>query len=100
MGHGLWRFGEDILILEARALNKAHLRICSSRFGRDVRQLYLVDNMSVALAFERRRASSSGLLIHVRRFSAMCFARNVFATIRWIPSEFNSSDEGRSVEPV
>ena len=49
--------------------------------GTSVRQLYLVDNMSVALAFERRRAHVHSLLVHIGRFAALCLCCDVFATV-------------------
>ena len=48
--------------------------------------------MSVALAVERRRAHVHRLLVHIRRFAALCLCRDLFATVRWIQSEFDTSD--------
>ena len=44
---------------------------------------------SVALAFQRRRGRAHRLLVHIRRFAALCLSRDIFATVRWIPCEFN-----------
>ena len=52
--------------------------------------------MSVALAFERRRAHAHRLLVHIRRFAAL----DVVATVRLIPSETNTSETGsRKYDP-
>ena len=91
-GHGQWQHVEDILVLEARALVKGLHRVACSSFGRNVRQLLLVDNMAVSLAFERRRSTTFRLLIHIRRFSAIALAKNIFTATRWVPSELNSAD--------
>ena len=90
---GKWNFNSGILELEGRALVKSLRRIALSVFGSDVRQLLLVDNMAVALAFDRFRSRSFALLKQIRRFSSYLLARNISTTVRWIPSEFNSSDE-------
>ena len=62
---GGWDRAEDILVLEARALVKGLIRIALSVFGSDIKQLLLVDNMSVCLAFERCRARSFMLLVQI-----------------------------------
>ncbi len=78
--------------MEARALVKSLKRIAMSIFGHDVRQLMLVDNMSVCLAFDRSRARNFPLLVQIRRFASYCLARNIQCSVRWIPSELNNSD--------
>ena len=90
---GRWHHEGNILELEGRALVKSLRRIALSVFGSDIRQLLLVDNMSVALSFDRFRSRSFKLLKQIRRFSAYLLSRNIHAVVRWIPSEFNSSDE-------
>ena len=73
---------------------------CHSLHGTSVKQLHLADNMSVAVAFERRRAHVHRLLVYIPRFTALCLCRDVFATVWWIPSEFNTSDAGsRKYDP-
>ena len=89
---GKWEFDEGILTLEARALVKSLKRIAMSVFGHDVRQLMLVDNMSVCLAFDRSRARNFPLLVQIRRFASYCLARNIQCSVRWVPSELNNSD--------
>ena len=100
-GTGIWAHWEGILLLESRALLKVRSRMCHMSHGTSVWQLYLVDNMSVALSFERRRAHVHRLLVHIRPFVALCLFRDVFATVRWAPSEFNTSDaRSRKYYPV
>ena len=90
---GKWSFEGQILELEGRALVKSLRRVATSVFGSDIRQLLLADNMSVALSFDRYRSRSYPLLKQIRRFSSYLLSRNITAVVRWIPSEFNSSDE-------
>ena len=97
---GKWMFREDILVLEARALVKVVQRMARTRFGRNIRQLVLVDNMSVCLAFDRSRCRSVGLLIQIRRCVAFCLARGIKVAVRWIPSELNNADRpSRKFDP-
>ena len=95
---GTWKHSEYIVILEARALNKALDRIAHTRYGHDVRQLFLVDSMSIALSFDRCRSRSFKLLRQIRRFASLCLARNLDPHVRWIPSELNSADEPSRTE--
>lgn len=95
---GTWKHEEHILVLEARALNKALDRVACSRFGKNIRQLMLVDSMSVALSFDRCRSRSFKLLKQVRRYAATCLARNIDPHVRWIPSELNSADEPSRID--
>ena len=74
-------FHDDMLRLEAQALVKGRL-------------LLLSDNISTVLCFNRGRSRHFKLLTQIRRFASVCLARNVRISIRWIPSEFNSSDKG------
>ena len=90
---GRWNFRAGILELEGRALVKSLRRVALSVFGSDIRQLLLVDNLAVALSFDRFRSRSYPLLKQIRRFASYLLARNITATVRWIPSELNNSDE-------
>ena len=72
---------------------KSLRKIVMTRFGHDLRQLMLCDNMSVVLAFSRFRSSKSIVLIQIRKFAAYGLARNVLTRVRWIPSELNFSDK-------
>ena len=69
-------------------------RVAESSFGKSVRQLFLVDHMFVCLAFEQARAKDYRLLCLIRRFASYLLARNIRASVRWMPSELNNADEG------
>ena len=73
---GKWMFAKDMLILEARALVKTVQRLARTRLGKNIRQLMLVDNMGVCLAFDRSRCRNFGLLIQVRRCVAFWLAKS------------------------
>eukprot|EP00438_Fugacium_kawagutii_P005650 Skav219567 [mRNA] locus=scaffold886:113683:117079:- [translate_table: standard] len=79
---GRWDFEGKILELEGRALVKSLKRIALSIFGSSVRQLLLVDNMAVALAFDRFRSRNFKLLKQIRKFSSHLLARNIAVTVR------------------
>ena len=51
-----WKFGDDILLCEARALSRGLQVMVRAEHVRNARILCLTDSMSCALAFERRRA--------------------------------------------
>ena len=74
---GTWKFREDILILEARALGPGVRRFALNPPGCHCRSLMLSDNMSIVLAFARSRPREFRLLIHIRRSVAYSLARNV-----------------------
>ena len=95
---GTWRFNDGILILEALAVLKSVKKIALTRFGHDIRQLHLSDNMSVVLSIERSRSKIFKLLRVIRRISAYLFSRNIHLAIRWIPSELNVADEPSRIE--
>ena len=90
---GKWKHRENIYELESLALLKAFSRIARGRFGHDTRQLLLVDNMAVCLAFSRCRSKNRRVLNIIRKFSAWSLARNVDCAIRWVPSELNAADK-------
>ena len=52
----------------------------------------LVDNLSVALCFSRRRSKEYVVISLIRRLVAIGLTRNIKIYVRWIPSELNSSD--------
>ncbi|CAE7423542.1 SLC34A1 [Symbiodinium pilosum] len=95
--HGNWEFSEDILVLEVRAVMKGIKRALLTRFGHDIRQLALCDNLAAVLTFERCRSRNYKVLKVLRQFGAYCFARNVRVSLRWIPSELNIADEGSRI---
>ena len=80
------------MILEARALVMTIRRLAVTTFGHDLKQVTLVDNMSVCLSFDRSRAQNFLLLNQTRRFSSYLLSRNLRVTVRWIPSELNTAD--------
>ena len=90
---GTWKHPENIYELESLALLKSFSRFARGRYGKNSRQLLLVDNMSVALAFSRSRSKSRRVLQIIRKFSAWALARNVACAVRWIPSESNAADK-------
>jgi len=93
-----WLFdGDPINHLEGRALLKAVERVIYSSYGINMRQVALVDNLTVALCFGRYRAKTMAMLRLVRKVAALCLAANVRLTVRWVPSELNSADEGSRV---
>ena len=90
---GAWTFEEDILVLEARALDKAAARAGNCLPADGSRILMLGDSLGVILAFPRRRARNFKLLCRIRRVVAIGLARNIKFIFRWIPSELNNADE-------
>ena len=54
-----WKFGDDILLREARALFRGLLVMVCAEHVRNARILCLTDSMSCALAFERIRKLTS-----------------------------------------
>lgn len=90
---GKWRFNDNIVLLEARAVFKALKRLAMTRFGHGIRHLHLRENLGVVLAIERCRSKNFELLSILRKIAAYCLSRNIFLSIRWIPSELNVSDE-------
>ena len=82
--HGRWRHSDGILTLESHALLKSLSRIAHTRWGQHVRQLLLVDNMAVALAFDRGRPRNYTILRIIRKFGALCHVCDGFpqSTIR------------------
>ena len=89
---GRWQRAENILVLEARALIGGIRRVCSSNHGHDCRQLCLVDNLSLALCFERSRSRNFKVIRILRQASAYLLGFNISLSVRWIPSELNSAD--------
>ena len=90
-------YDEPINVLEARAAVKAIERIAYSKYGFRIRQLIIVDNMAVALCFNRHRARKHCMLRLVRRAAALELGCDMRVSVRWVPSEVNSSDGGSRV---
>ena len=53
----------------------------------------LVDNMSVCVSYERRRARNSFVLPQIRKLAALSLALSLQCHFRWIASEANVADE-------
>ena len=85
---------EHIVRLEAIGINRVmdHVSLLAGVSGSRV--LVLCDSMSVVLGLSRCRARAFGLLKEVRRTGAVCLSLGIRLSIRWIPSELNSADEG------
>ena len=89
---GRWRRREHIVHLEARALVKSFEFIVHDQHASNTRQLFLVDSMSAALAFDRCRSKNHRMLRQIRKFCSLGLARNISFSVRWVPSEFNPAD--------
>ena len=68
-------------------------RLALGVFGKQIRQLILVDNMAVCLSVNRSRAKDYRLLRIIRKIQSYCLARDILFTLRWIPSESNTADK-------
>ena len=90
---GAWKRREHIVHLEARALVKSFEFIVSDIHTCNARQLFLVDSMSAALAFDRCRSKNFKMLRCIRRFCSLALARNISFAVRWVPSELNPADK-------
>ena len=78
---------------EARAINWSARRTTESVHTHFTKKSRLLcDNMSVVLAFERRRAHVFALLRQVRLFSVLGMASGIHVCARWMPSEAKPSD--------
>ena len=84
---------ESVHIKEARAVvwGAKHLSRDAKAHGK--RYVFLCDNMSVVLAFEKGRCSDPSLLSLCRRLAALSLACRLTFRLRWIPSEGNPSDK-------
>ena len=89
---GAWKKREHIVYLEARALVKSFEFIVHDHHSSNTRQLFLVDSMSAALAFDRCRSKNHRMLRQIRKFCSLGLARNISFSVRWVPSEFNPAD--------
>ena len=91
---GAWRFSEPIHIMESR------VEVMGIRRAARVVQWYetvvvsLCDNLSCALAHEKRRSRDYGLRMTVAVGSAYCLACGFSWHHRYVISEVNPDDEG------
>ena len=93
----IWAHKEDILVLVSRALHKAHSRVCHSSHGTKVKQVCPCGQQQHECCTGIRTATGScappvGPHSAFRRPCVLC--RDVFATVRWIPYEFDTSGAG------
>ena len=90
---GRWQYrDENIIVLESRALTRGVEILASTQQLYQKRCVVLVDNMAVALSFDRRRSRIFLVLTCIRKIASLCFALGLAVTVRWIPSETNVSD--------
>ena len=91
----LWASGNsrEDYHLEAPAAAKSLRRVAMNVFGSQIRQVFLLDNMSLVLTLERSRSRQFSLLKPIRTFNSYCTARGIQTYFRWVSSEFNSADE-------
>ena len=87
-----FRIREDIFVVEARALFRSLQMLVSVHHVENSRCLLLVDNLGIALSFERKRSRHFKVLVQIRKFCAYCLTFNIRCSIRWVPSEWNCSD--------
>ena len=88
-----WKFGDDILLCEARTLLRGLQVMVCAEHVRNARILFLTDSTSCALACERRRARNFKLLLQIRKLTALCLCHQIECHVRWIASESNCSDD-------
>ncbi len=62
-------------------------------YGTCVRQVFLLDKMSLARCLSGGRSRSFGVLAQARQMYAYFLAPGIIPHLRWILSELNSSDE-------
>ena len=89
---GPWKKKEHIVHLESRALVKSMEFAVHDNLAANTRQLFLVDSMSAALAFDRCRSKNYRMLRQIRKFCSVSLARNISFSVRWVPSELNPAD--------
>ena len=90
---GQWRYkDENIIVLESRALTRGIEILAATHQLYRKRCVALVDKMSAALSFERRRSRNFLVLTCIRKLDGLCPALALVVTVRWTPSEVNMSD--------
>ena len=88
-----WLREEHIHLLEGRASLKALSHATRSPGLRDSRVLFLCDNMSVVMSFNKGRARSFPLLRLCRKACASALAAGVVGTWRYVETKRNCADE-------
>ncbi|CAK0796885.1 unnamed protein product [Prorocentrum cordatum] len=93
VGCGRWRRREAIHCLEAASVCWAARRIVKHARRRGQRHLVLGDNMFATLALAKGRAPDHRLLLACRVVFAVSVAADIRLRCRWLPSEWNPSDQ-------
>ena len=90
---GAWQHEQNIQVLEAWALVISLWRVALILHGREARRILILDNLGVGHCFNRCRSNNLCSSIKYVFSQVVSFARNLKPTVRWVPSEFNNSDE-------
>ena len=88
-----WKYKENILRTEGRAVEWAVRRKCRSSKNFNQRHVFLVDNLPLVLGLTKGRAASSHLIPVCRSVCALSLVSGSRFYFRWIPSELNPADE-------
>ena len=87
-----WRQAEAIHMLEARAALKAVCHASRSPMCRHRHVLFMIDNLSACMAFEKGRCTNHPLLRICRRIAAYSLGFNLVCHWRYVESSRNPSD--------
>ena len=90
---GRWRVAsEHITLKEGRALVLAARRLARNSNNRRKKHLVIVDNMALAFAVTKGRATNFALLRIIQQLSALSLLGDFQLRVRWVPSEWNVAD--------
>jgi hypothetical protein len=87
-----WGSPEAIHMLEGRAVLKAVQHACRTPACRMHRVLFLCDNMSIVMAFNKGRCRDLRVLRLCRRTAAFCLSHGVSLRLRYVESSRNPAD--------
>ena len=88
-----YHFREPVHLKEMRAVCFAFRRRVRQKRFHHMRHLFLCDNLGITLSLEKGRAANARVLRLNRQWAALALASGCRARTRWIPSEWNPSDE-------
>ena len=91
-GRHKWVKSSSMPVNEARATLYGAKHILRNRENFHQRHVILSDSMTSTCAFSRGRAHTYELRRVCQQFGALCLATGAQITVRWIPSEWNPSD--------